>query len=727
MNNNNNTENLIDLKGVFFSLLAQWKFILLFGLLTMLVALLYLRTTTVNYKVDAIVQVEEIKGASAALLGSLSTVTRQRSPSNAEIEVLKSRTILESVIDQLNLDLRITSTEDSFINRLIQGRTYQTEYQSDGVRFKDGQKSFDVRQFEVPGAYLDQNLLLQFKQKSFSLINPDTKEVIFQGTVNRPLQVKAEQGNWKIAIFSQDDLNDSYIVQQLSLPAAIDSILANYSIIEKGELSGVLQLRYQGQDKQHITKVLNTILSTYSQHNIKRRSVETAQTLAFLDEQLPDLKKQLDGAEHVFNKFRQQYNTVDITKESELYLNQSVTLETQKALIEQRQAEIGAKYGVAHPAMQEITAQLRVISGKIRELNTTLKNLPEIQRQYLQLSRDVEVKQQLYTNLVNSYQQLRIAKAGEIGNVHIIDTALEPIDQVKQQQPLILFLMFCFGTFLGILAALFRNMLHSGVKDSSQIESLLDLPVYANIAHSRIQKPGLKLLKKKKSPFVLALKHSDDMAVESLRTIRTASHFALSQAKNNIIMISGPAPKVGKSFVSSNLAVIMAEKNKRVLIIDADLRRGHIHKYFNLDNQYGLTEYLNEQTNLDQVVQSTHVPNLNVISCGQYPANPAELLNSARFEELLQNLVQHYDHIIIDTPPVLAVTDAIIVSRYVGLNLVVARYAKTQMKELALTVNRFKQAGSTVNGFILNDIQRSAGGSYSYDYTYSYKPRAKTS
>src|SRR5690606_39713560 len=105
----------------------------------------------------------------------------------------------------------------------------------------------------------------------------------------------------------------------------IDSILANYSVTEKGELSGVLQLRYQGQDKQHITKVLNTILATYSQHNITRRSTETAQTLAFLDEQLPDLKKQLDNAEFAFNQFRQQHNTVDIAKKYDIYLKQRDT------------------------------------------------------------------------------------------------------------------------------------------------------------------------------------------------------------------------------------------------------------------------------------------------------------------------------------------------------------------------------------------------------------------
>ena len=165
----------------------------------------------------------------------------------------------------------------------------------------------------------------------------------------------------------------------------------------------------------------------YSQQNIERRSAETAQTLKFLDEQLPELKQQLDIAEREFNKFRQQYNTVDVTKESELYLTQSITLETQKSQLEQQQAEMAAKYTNEHPVMQQMNAQLGAINKKIGELNETLKQLPDLQRRYLQLYREVEVKTQLYTALLNSYQQLRIAKAGEIGNVRVVDTAVEPL------------------------------------------------------------------------------------------------------------------------------------------------------------------------------------------------------------------------------------------------------------------------------------------------------------
>ena len=239
---------------------------------------------------------------------------------------------------------------------------------------------------------------------------------------------------------------------------------------------------------------------------------------------------------------------------------------------------------------------------------------------------------------------------------------------------------------------------------------------------SPVQESRIKILKKKKNIPILAVKHSDDIAIESLRSMRTAIHFALSSAKNNIIMISGPAPELGKSFISTNLGTILAQSDKRVLLIDADLRRGYMHKYFNYDPKPGLTEYLNGQQELGSVVRNTEVENLSFISRGKSPANPSELLSTQKFADMLTHLSSQFDHILIDTPPVLAVTDGIIISQYAGVNLVVARYAKTQMKELEMTVNRFEQAGVKVNGFILNDIQREAGGyGYGYNYAYAYK------
>lgn len=722
MSQNSQTEDTIDLKELFFSLIAQWKLIALCMILSLICALLYLRTTPDTYAVDALVQVEDSKGASAALLGDLSSMIEQKSPAQAEIEILKSRLVLGTVIDRLHLDLKISATDDSFWNRLSKRHQYDVVYSQQSVRFKDNQKSFDIREFNIPNYFKDKELLLSFNQKNYTLTDTATDQVVFSAPLNQSSTLQSEYGLWKVAIYSQDQFDRRYMLQKQTLPAAMQSLLSDYSVAEKGKLTGVLGLNYQGHDKQHITQVLNAVLVAYNQQNIERRSAETAQTLGFLEAQLPKLKQQLDVAEREFNRFREKYNTVDVTKESELYLTQSVALETQKSELEQRVAEASAKYTAEHPVMQQMQAQVAAINQRIAALNGTLKRLPELQRQYLQLFREIEVKQQLYTGLLNSYQQLQISKAGEIGNVRIIDTAVEPIKPIAPKKLQILVLALFLGAFLGTLLALLRNMLRSGIKDSSQIENELDLPVYATVPRSTIQESRVQLLKKKKNIPILAVKNSDDIAIESLRSMRTAIHFALSSAKNNIIMISGPAPELGKSFISINLATILAQSQKRVLLIDADLRRGYMHKYLNYDAQPGLAEYLNGQQPLESIVRSTEVENLSIMSRGKSPSNPSELLGTAKFAEMLQDLSSQYDHILIDTPPVLAVTDGIIISQYAGVNLVIARYAKTQMKEIELTINRFEQAGVKVNGFILNDIQREAGGyGYGYNYAYAYK------
>lgn len=726
MSQTTNSEDTIDLKELFFSLIAQWKLIALCVILSVVAALLYLRTTPDTYSVDALVQVEESKGASAALLGDLSDMIEQKQPAQAEIEILKSRLVLGNVIDKLNLDIVISGTENSFFDRLVNPHDYSTEYSPRSVLFRDGDKSFDVRQFEVPVAFNDKDLELSFNAQGFTLTEPKTQQVVFSGRLNQLSQVNHTNGLWKVAIFSQDQFDDSYLINKQSLPAAVNSLLANYSVAEKGKQTGILGLNYQGEDKTHITQVLNAILQSYGQQNVERRSAETAQTLNFLDEQLPDLRKQLDIAEREFNQFRQQYNTVDVTKESELYLTQSITLETQKAELEQKVAEASAKYTNEHPVMQQMQAQLGAINSKITELNSTLKQLPDLQRRYLQLYREVEVKQQLYTALLNSYQQLRIAKAGEIGNVRIVDTAVEPIKPIKPKKLIVLVLSLFVGGFLGTLIALLRNMMRSGIKDAAQIENELDIPVYATVPRSAIQESRVKLLKKKKSIPILAIKDSDDIAVESIRSIRTTIHFSLNEAKNNIIAVSGPSPEVGKSFLTVNLGAILAQSGKKVLVIDGDMRRGYLHKYFNQETAPGLSEVLLGTSSLENAIKADAYPNLYFISRGKNPSNPSELLGSQKFQSLLSELSSQFDHILIDTPPALAVTDGVIIAQSAGVNLLVVRHAKTQMKELELTINRFEQANIKINGVILNDVERgSAGYGYGYGYNYNYHYKAR--
>ncbi|SSO21780.1 tyrosine-protein kinase [Acinetobacter nosocomialis] len=726
MNQNSKTsEDSIDLKELFFSLIAQWKIIACCVVLSLICALLYLRITPDTYSVDAMVQVEDSKGAaSAALLGDLSKASgglSQKSPADPEIEILRSRMVLGQVIQNLNLDINIKDNQSSLIGKLVSQDQSKLEYRHDAVICTNQNNNLIVKQLSVPEYYLDKPLKLEFKDvNQFTLTYKD--QVVFNGLLNKKNILNTDKGLWQVQLNTQGNLKDhSYTLTKLALPTAVNQFNTIYGVAEKGKMTGVIGLSYLGQDPEHITQVLNSVLNVYHEQNIERKSLESKQTLAFLEKQLPELRKQLEDSEIKFNQFREKYKTVDVNAESELLLKQNIDLEKLKIELQQKQAELSAKYTNDHPLILQIDAQITEINKKIADLNNRLTQLPETQRLYLQLYRDVKVNTELYTSLLNSYQQLKIANAGEIGNVRIIDTAVEPVKPIKPKKLIVLILSIFVGGFIGVLIALLRKMMRSGVNDSTQIENELDLPVYATVPRSPIQETRMSILKKKKSIPILAVKSSDDIAIESLRSIRTAIHFALTSAKNNIIMIAGPSPEVGKSFISTNLATIFAQGNKRVLLIDADMRRGYMHKYFDVDVKPGLSELLSGQADLTQVLHKTQVANLDVITRGKSPANPSEMLSSTQFKDLLEKFQTQYDHIIIDTPPVLAVTDGIIISQYTGVNLIVARYAKSHMKELELTINRFEQAGVKVNGFILNDIQRSSGSGYGYNYAYAYK------
>lgn len=728
---NNSIDDTIDLRELFFALLARWKLIALCIILSVICAVLYLRVTPNTYAVDALVRVEDKKSSSAALLGQeLSGLISSagiggQSVAQAEIEILKSRLILGTTIKNLNLDLHIQPADYSFWQKLTAPIQFKTQYSPKEVIVTANDNQFIVKDFVIPSVFLDHNLRLNFTQEDFTLTDEETDFVVFKGKLNQNNILETSDGLWKVTLMSQARFEQPFFISKRSLPTAMGAILDNYSAAEKGKLTGVIGLGYQGTDQAQITNVLNVILNTYQKQNIEQNSEEKEQTLKFLNKQLPELKTELDQVERQFNTFRERNNTVDVSKESELYLTQSIELETQKIQLEQKQAELAARYTSKHPMMLEINAQLGSITKKINELNKTLKRIPDVQRQFLQYYRDVEVKTQLYTNLLNTYQTLNVAKAGEVGNIRIIDYAIEPIKPIKPRKPVILVLSIFVGGFIGTLIALLINMMRSGIRDSSQIETTLGIPVYGTIPSSVYQPTNIK--KRAHIP-VLAITHGDDIAVESLRSVRTALLFALAQAKNNILFITSSAPEAGKSFVAANMAVLLAQNEKRVLLIDADLRRGYLHKYFRNQNKLGLSDILSGQAEFSQVVQSTvqDCLSLNFLPRGQHPSHPSELLNSEKFVELLTQLQSQYDYIVMDSAPILAVTDGLILAKHTGVNLVIAHYAKTQLHELELVMSRFDNIGVKLNGVILNNIPiQTRNYKYGYQYVYQYQSDKK--
>jgi tyrosine-protein kinase Etk/Wzc len=273
---------------------------------------------------------------------------------------------------------------------------------------------------------------------------------------------------------------------------------------------------------------------------------------------------------------------------------------------------------------------------------------------------------------------------------------------------------------------LIQKALHKGVEDPSEIEAI-GLPVYASVPFSTHQdklmglaKTLTKGIKRKKnqSKNVLAIDNPADLSIEALRSLRTSLHFAMMEAKNNVIAISGPSPGVGKSFISANLGVVLAQSGQKVLLVDADMRKGYLQKQFSLAWENGLSDYLSGQQTLEQVTKSTNVDGLSIITRGQVPPNPSELLMHSNFSKLIEEIKAKYDIVIIDTPPILAVTDPAIVGGHAGSMLLVTRFGQNAIKEIDYARQRFEQNGINVKGVVFNGVLKKASNAYGY-YGYS--------
>jgi tyrosine-protein kinase Etk/Wzc len=450
--------------------------------------------------------------------------------------------------------------------------------------------------------------------------------------------------------------------------------------------------------------------------NVERKSAEAEKSLDFLASFLPQLREQLEISETKFNQFRNQSGTFDLGTEAKAVLDQAVALQTGLLLLQQKRQELEARFTALHPSVQAIDAQINSINANISALGGRVKSFPNVEQELLRLTRDVKVNSELYASLLISAQQLRLVKEGKVGNVRIVDVAAVPKKRVKPQGSMPLAAVL--GLLAGLALAFMRSSLRSGIKDPADIEKRLGLNVFATVPHSDAQVTRAKDTKGR-GTHVLAVSAPQDLAVESLRSLRTALQFAMLDSANNVVLITGPKPEVGKTFTSVNFAAVLGAVDKKVVLLDADLRKGHIHQYFGLERGHGLSEVVSGSVKLEDALHRQVAPNVDFLATGTLPPNPAELLATPAMQALLQQLASQYDLVIIDTPPVLAASDAAILAPLAGAVFLVARAEVTTLGELDECTKRLTQSGAQARGVIFNDINLSKRR-YGYGVGYKY-------
>ncbi|HFS2676963.1 TPA: polysaccharide biosynthesis tyrosine autokinase, partial [Escherichia coli] len=511
---------------------------------------------------------------------------------------------------------------------------------------------------------------------------------------------------------------------------AINRLQNALKVTDQGKDTGMLSLILTGDNPDLISKILDNISDNYLTQNVARQAAQDEKSLQFLSEQLPKVRRDLDAAEDKLNKYRKQKDSVDLTLEAKSVLDQIVNVDNQLNTLTFREAEISQLYTKEHPTYKALMEKKQILQDERIRLNKKVNTMPSTQQEVLRLSRDVESGRAVYLQLLNRQQELNIAKSSAIGNVRIIDNAVVEPQPVKPKKFLIIVVGFFLGVFISVLFVLLRVYLRRGIESPEQLEEY-GINVYASIPVSdwlskQLSRKGK--VKQNESDIILSIENPTDLAVEAIRGLRTSLHFAMMEAKNNILMITSASPNAGKTFVSANLAATIAQTGKKVLFIDADLRRGYVHKMFGSEIKSGVSDILSGKESITNAIQKVKNADFDYVSRGQVPPNPTELLMHPRFNELLAWASNNYDLVIVDTPPILAVTDAAIIGRYVGTTLLVARFEVNTPKEIDSSIKRFEQSGVPIKGCILNGIVKKASSYYSYgyhQYGYSYTDNKK--
>lgn len=701
--------------------------------LALLLGVAYALLSTPIYQSNLLIQVEDAAPDAKGFLGETSSLFDVKTPATGEIQVIRSRMVLGAAVNQTRAYIDARPRYLPVLGRWLARR-------ADGLSdpgflgvggYVIGKERIGVARFDVPAEFEDEApfLITAQGQGKYTITHAELDQPLI-GTVGQPLHHALEDGAIDLLIDKLEGKPGAqFVVSRASQLRTIEDLQKRLQLGELGKQSNVISVALEDSDRDRLSRILNAIGEQYVQQNVERKAAEAQKTLQFLDEQLPEFKRQLEASEDAYTRFRNKNGTVAFDEEAKGVLAQTIELQTKLLESQQKRRELAANFTDINVRVKTIDGQIAAIEKEIGGLNARVSRMPTLQQDALRLERDVRVNSGLYQSLQNNALQLRLVKEGKTGNVRLLDKAVKTKEPIKPQKPLIVAISLLLGLLAGAALAIMRSSFFAGIKDPQEIEAHTGLSVYSVVPYTPDQTTlDQSVAAGAKGIQLLAVTHPDSPPIEALRSLRIALQFATLEAGNNRVLITGATPGIGKSFVSGNFAAIMAHAGKRVLLIDADMRKGHLNKQFGLPRDGGLSELLAGELSAQQAIRAQVLPNLDVLTTGKLPTNPADMLMSETFVRLLDVLSAQYELVIIDTPPVLVAADTAAVAPYMGAVLLVARADQTQLGELNESAKRLAHAGKAVSGVIFNgiDLTRRHYGSHGYRYggyrytTYKY-------
>ncbi|WP_272674866.1 polysaccharide biosynthesis tyrosine autokinase [Providencia sp. PROV029] len=679
----------IDLLALFKILKSSYLKIGFFTLFFIVIGAAYSFLATPIYQANATLQYDKMSQVS--LLDQMSDVmpfANNNSQADSEIEVIKSRMVLGKTVADLNLDIHTAPA--GFFDRLWGDKA-----------------SVVISLYSLPEHLIGEPAILTYLGENRYALHIDNQTV--EGKVGELLK----QDEISLLVSSINaEAGQEFTLSKDARYSTIENLRNTLTIAEVGKGTGIINLAIKGTDKAENVQILNSIIQNYVDQNTERKKEVTNNTLLFLDEYLPKVKTKLDNYENQLNAFRKKNESIDLSLEAKSALDSALQVEEKLNELTFKEVEIQQLYTRNHPAYQSLLDKRQQLLREKEKISKNIQKLPNTQQQIVRLTRDVESEQAIYNQLVAKQQELSVLNSGITADVRIIDSAESQPNAVAPKKSLILVLATILGFIVGCAYVIAREFFNNKIKGTEDIDAL-GVNVYATIPFSNYEKK-LNAAGNKRP---LALENPADTAVEAIRSLRTSVYFSVMNQGNNLVMISSASPGVGKSFVTSNMAVVLANAGKKVLLIDTDLRKGRIHKAFGLSNKTGLSEYLAQQDITQPTIHHGVIENLDVICRGKNVTHSSELLMGERFKHLLDTVKGQYDIVVIDTAPILAITDSAIIGKYVGTSLLIAYYGVNTVKDIELSLKRFKQNDIEITGVILNGIDAKSDD---YNYVYEY-------
>ncbi|EOE4445939.1 polysaccharide biosynthesis tyrosine autokinase [Providencia stuartii] len=679
----------IDLLALFKVLKSSYLKIGFFTLFFIVIGAAYSFLATPIYQANATLQYDKMSQVS--LLDQMSDVmpfANSNSQADSEIEVIKSRMVLGKTVADLNLDIHTAPA--GFFDRLWGDKA-----------------SVSISLYSLPELLIGEPAILTYLGENRYALHIDNQTV--EGKVGELLK----QDEISLLVSSINaEVGQEFTLSKNARYSTIENLRNTLTVAEVGKGTGIINLAIKGDDKIENVQILNSIIQNYVDQNTEHKKEVTNNTLLFLNEYLPKVKAKLDNYENQLNAFRKKNESIDLSLEAKSALDSALQVEEKLNELTFKEVEIQQLYTRNHPAYQALLDKRQQLLREKEKISKNIQKLPNTQQQIVRLTRDVESEQAIYNQLVAKQQELSVLNSGITADVRIIDSAESQPNAVAPKKALIMVLATILGFIVGCAYVIAREFFNNKIKGTEDIDAL-GVNVYATIPFSTHEKKLIAAGNQRP----LALENPADTAVEAIRSLRTSVYFSVMNQGNNLVMISSASPGVGKSFVTSNMAVVLANAGKKVLLIDTDLRKGRIHKAFGLSNKAGLSEYLAQQDTTQPTIHHGVIENLDVICRGKNVTHSSELLMGERFKHLLDTVKGQYDIVVIDTAPILAITDSAIIGKYVGTSLLIAYYGVNTVKDVELSLKRFKQNDIEITGVILNGIDAKSDD---YNYVYEY-------